>query len=82
MTFNIYRDIHNNIPYSIRKSNITIKYELKKYFIQYSLQKGMYILIEFGAFSNNLYFGSNSIKSIFHLFMMHTFCVTSLRENN
>ena len=37
MTFNIYRDIHNNIPYSIRKSNITIKYELKKYFIQYSL---------------------------------------------
>ena len=38
MTWNIYRDISNNFLYSIRKSNITIIYQLRKYCVQYSLQ--------------------------------------------
>ena len=36
------RDIPNNFPYSIRKYNITIIYQLRKYFIQYSLQKRIF----------------------------------------
>ena len=39
ITQNIYRDIPNNFPYSIRKFNIIMIYQLKKYSIQYSLQK-------------------------------------------
>ena len=54
MTFNIYRDIHNNIPYSIRKSNITMTYECRKYSIQYSLQKRICTNYKFDKLSNNL----------------------------
>ena len=36
---NIYRDIYNNLLYFIRKSDIIIIYQFKKYSIQYFLQK-------------------------------------------
>ena len=55
ITQNIYKDISNNLPYSVKKKNIyniTIVNQLKKYFIQYSLQKGIYSNQEFGILPN------------------------------
>ena len=52
MTQNIYRDISNNLPYSIRKSNITIIYQLKNilYNILYKKKKKrIYTNYEFGT---------------------------------
>ena len=52
MTWNIYRDISNNFHFSTRKSNITIIYQFKKCYMQYSIKKNKSILIRnLGHFS-------------------------------
>ena len=51
MTQNIYKDISNNLPYSTRKSNITIIYQPRNilYNIQKKKKKRIYTNQEFGT---------------------------------
>ena len=73
MNQNIYRDISNNLPYSMRKSNIIIIYQPRNILYNIIYTKGIYTNQEFGTLPNNLLLGPNSMKLIFNLSMTQTF---------